>query len=290
MKIIEPNVEYWTECSISNIDHIARCARICYRSEKGDNNKLVSALRNNKHLSMFRHSTKYFIIPVNYLTDLAKAKYFDNNPYINYVIEDLDIFISTNEQYINEHNDFYNLVAKYERSIDDMFNIAWKYKSIYDIIRYTFKVTTQISTSRELNRVSPNNIAEQSTRYVYDDGTICKPHWITDEEVEIYNEEYDKGLNNSKMNFTPYLYFTRCEHVFEGYKTLIENNINKQDARGILPLDTATVCVYTYSGREWRHILDLRYRGTTGKPHPNAYIIGEMIHNQLQILTKGQVE
>lgn len=31
-----------------------------------------------------------------------------------------------------------------------------------------FKVTTQISTSRELNRVSPNNIAEQSTRYVYE--------------------------------------------------------------------------------------------------------------------------
>lgn len=35
-------------------------------------------------------------------------------------------------------------------------------------MRYTFRVTTQISTSRELNRVSPNNIAEQSTRYVYE--------------------------------------------------------------------------------------------------------------------------
>lgn len=286
MKIIEPNVEYWSECGINHINHIARCARICYRSEKGDNEKLVLALGNNKHYSMFRHATKYFIVPVNYFTDLAKAKYFDNNPYINYIVEDLDIYISTNEQYIAEHNDFYNLVAKYERSVDDMFTLAWKYKSIYDIIRYTFKVTTQISTSRELNRVSPNNIAEQSTRYVYDDGTLCRPWWLTEEESNLFtNGERDK------LHYATGLYLTSCKRNFDSYIQLVkEYNINKQDARGVLPIDTATVCAYTYSGKEWKHILDLRYRGTTGKPHPNAYIIGEMIHNQLQIITKGQVE
>lgn len=286
MKIIEPSIEFWTECGISNIDHIARCARVCYRSDKGNNQKLVNSLKNNKHLSMFRHSTRYFVIPVNYLTDLAKAKYFDNNPYINYVVEDLDIYISTNEQYIIEHSDFYNLVAKYERSIDDIFSLAWQYKSIYDIIRYTFKVTTQISTSRELNRVSPNNIAEQSTRYVYDDGTICRPHWITKKETDQFNNfDFHKLISSTVKT-----YLRSCNISFDNYKRLIECEINKQDARGILPLDTATVCIYTYSGKEWRHILDLRYRGTTGKPHPNAYIIGEMIHNQLQIITKGKVE
>lgn len=287
MKIIEPSVEFWTECGISNIDHIARCARVCYRSDKGNNQKLVNSLKNNKHLSMFRHSTRYFVIPVNYLTDLAKAKYFDNNPYINYVVEDLDIYISTNEQYIIEHSDFYNLVAKYERSIDDIFSLAWQYKSIYDIIRYTFKVTTQISTSRELNRVSPNNIAEQSTRYVYDDGTICRPWWITKEEADLFTDGETYKLDNAIV-----LYFlASCKRNFHSYIQLVkEYNIDKQDARGVLPLDTATVCAYTYSGQKWRHILDLRYRGTTGRPHPNAYIIGEMIHNQLQILTKGQVE
>lgn len=38
--------------------------------------------------------------------------------------------------------------------------------------------------------------------------------------------------------------------------------IHRQDARGKLPLDTATRCIYTYSVREWRHIIDLRYYGT----------------------------
>lgn len=57
------------------------------------------------------------------------------------------------------------------------------------MMRYTFCVDTQISTSRELNRVSPNSIAEKSTRYVYEDGSICKPHWMTDEEVDYLNNE-----------------------------------------------------------------------------------------------------
>ena len=58
--------------------------------------------------------------------------------------------------------------------------------------------------------------------------------------------------------------------------------MHRQDARGVLPLDTATVCIYTYSIEEWRHIIDLRYYGTTGKPHPNAKIIAGMIKDNLE--------
>lgn len=50
------------------------------------------------------------------------------------------------------------------------------------------------------------------------------------------------------------------------------------------PLDTATRCIYTYSVREWRHIIDLRYYGTTGTPHPNCIIIAGMIRNNLMEL------
>ena len=57
--------------------------------------------------------------------------------------------------------------------------------------------------------------------------------------------------------------------------------MHRQDARGVLPIDTATKCAYTYSIEEWRHIIDLRYYGTTGKPHPNAKIITGMIRDKL---------
>lgn len=66
------------------------------------------------------------------------------------------------------------------------------------------------------------------------------------------------------------------------YRLLVNKGMHRQDACGVLPFDTATVCIYTYSIEEWRHIIDLRYYGTTGKPHPNAKIIAGMIKDNLE--------
>ena len=98
---------------------------------------------------------------------------------------------------------------------------------------------------------------------------ICIPHWIS-------------KCTNVGAIFTYILSMYASE---ETYKTLINDYyLHRQDARGVLPLDTATRCVYTYSINEWRHILDLRYYGTTGKPHPNAKLIAGMIRNNLMEL------
>lgn len=111
------------------------------------------------------------------------------------------------------------------------------------MMRYTFCVDTQISTSRELNRVSPNSIAEMSTRYVYEDGSICRPHWISQKEAELFNND-----NNADLDEAMNVYLNGCKRDFEEYKILIDKyKIHRQDARGKLPLDTATKCVYTYS-------------------------------------------
>ena len=67
---------------------------------------------------------------------------------------------------------------------------------------------------------------------------------------------------------------------FNTYKFLIDQyNFSRQDARGVLPLDTATKCVYTYSIDEWRHIIKLR---TDKAAHPNAQIIANMIKKELE--------
>ena len=69
------------------------------------------------------------------------------------------------------------------------------------------------------------------------------------------------------------------------YESNYLNRINRgwspEDAREFLPLCTATEVIYTYTVKEWRHIIDLRYYGTTGKPHPNAKIIAGLIRDQL---------
>ena len=280
MNIINPSVELWEQTDVVN--HVARCARICYRKETGNDDKLYVSLLNRKHNSMFRHATYYFIIPLKYapkwLNNYFNAicfrakiigidiKFFRETYYVvtngNWNLDHQDLLIDINDYIVN---------AKEFANVNE---IAW------NMMRYTFKVTTQISISRELNRVSPNNIAEESTRYVYEDGTICRPHWMTKEEADEFNNNHQAGMTTIGRN-----YINSCIQSFGTYKDLIEiNGMHRQDARGVLPLDTATVCAYTYSVKEWRAILDLRYYGTTGQPHPNAKIIAGMIREELMNL------
>lgn len=283
MKIIKPSVELWKETNVT--EHIAKCARVCYRSEsKGIESdiKLVNALFKSKHLSMFRHSSVYAIINLN--DNIRDTIYkYDNCPYIDYIINKDKIYIATDRQFLMDNVDNYYSISNI---IEDNNVSAKEFASTeigYNLMRYTFCVNTQISTSRELNRVSPNNIAEQSTRYVYDDGTLCQPHWITDNQIEEWNNKRFCS-DSPEANY----FLSKCEEEFNAYKFAINNyGLNKQDARGLLPLDTATKCIYTYSIKEWKHIIDLRYYGKTGKPHPNAKIIAGMIKDKLNDLGYG---
>jgi len=62
---------------------------------------------------------------------------------------------------------------------------------------------------------------------------------------------------------------------------MLRAGMKAEDARGSLPLDTATRVVYTYNVYEWRHIMALRLTGETGRPHPNAKITAQQIHDVL---------
>lgn len=281
MKIIEPKVELWRQEDAKA--HVARCARVCYGKETGNDEATVKRLINSKHWSMFRHETVYAMIPIElwYGNFGEILKGYKASPYISWVTVRDYIYVSTNGNFMLDIEKYesvlYNEINNYRVS-EEEFNSC---ETAYNLFaRWTFCVDTQISTSRELNRVSPNNIAEKSTRYVYEDGTICKPYWISTKEADMFNED-----NNADLDEAMNVYLRGCKRNFEDYKILIDKHkLNRQDARGVLPLDTATRCIYTYSIFEWRAILDLRYYGTTGKPHPNAYIIASKIRNELMEL------
>lgn len=279
MKIIEPKVELWQQGDDSKA-HVARCARVCYGKETGNDEATVKRLINSKHWSMFRHETVYAMIPMElwYGNFGEVLNIYRASPYISWVTVRDYIYISTNGNFMLDIEKYepvlYNEINNYRVS-EEEFNSC---ETAYNLFaRWTFCVDTQISTSRELNRVSPNNIAEKSTRYVYEDGSICRPYWLNKELIKQYEEE-------PIVDMVSTVYLDSCNDSFKRYKFLVENGVHRQDARGVLPLDTATRCIYTYSVREWRHIIDLRYYGTTGTPHPNAKIIAGMIRNNLMEL------
>lgn len=276
MEIIKPRVELWIQKN--PIDHVARCARVCYASDKTTGNiAMYNRLQNSNHMSMFRHESIYMIAPGR--SDRYELiDSFEFCPFVDYRIDydNDEIYISTNRQFYME-NESIRYFGEWLVTPSEFANtILGK-----EIMRYTFKVITQISTSRELNRVSPNNIAEQSTRYVNlskKDGAICQPHWMTDAEVESWEDD-DLDSENRVS-----LYLNSCDQAFEDYNYLLQDDMLPQDARGVLPLDTATVCVYTYSYNEWKEIIRKRVYHQTGKAHPNAVIVCKMIENKLKEL------
>lgn len=277
MNIVKPYIELWHQ-DADWIHHVAKCARICYASDGSNDVKLVDNLLKLGHLSMFRHRSIYYITPKDnkYIELVTRLEFC---PYVEYLIGSEAIYLATNGHFYIEHKD--NILKTFEPFIvtaEEFINweLGWR------LMRYTFKVTTQISTSRELNRVSPNNIAEQSTRYVYENGTICCPHWMNDYSIsKTINGKYLCYKNGEEDKGVVLDYIQGCDEQFNRYKRLVDNGMQRQDARGVLPLDTATICAYTYSVSQWRDIIDLRYHGKTGAPHPNAKIIAGMIREEL---------
>ncbi len=282
MKIIQPKVELWQQGE-DKVAHVARCARICYKKETGNDSALYGSLERRNHLSMYRHETYYAAVPTYKKDSIiwqCLAGYM-HCPYIKWITYKNNTYFITNgnliRHIVKDNPVLFHMIYDNQITSEEAEQIEpiWEH-----LIRYTFCVVTQISTSRELNRVSPNNIVEQSTRYVYEDGTICKPHWMTDEEVDYLNNEpiFEEWCNSHKKAS---IFRDSCNDSFNKYKLLVDIGMQRQDARGVLPIDTATKCAYTYSIDEWRAIINLRYYGTTGAPHPNAKIVAGMIREKL---------
>jgi thymidylate synthase ThyX len=275
MKIIEPKVEFWKQGDDAKA-HVARCARVCYGRTNGNDEATIKRLINDEHWSMFRHGTYYIIandsdktletIVINYANTIGFSYHYEKHVY----------YITVNGNWVLDHKTPFGYLSKYIVPIEDFCNTEIG----FHMMRYTFCVDTQISTSRELNRVSPNSIAEKSTRYVYEDGNICRPHWMTDEEVDYLNNEpiFEEWCNSHKKAS---IYRNSCNDSFNKYKLLVDIGMHRQDARGVLPFDTATRCIYTYSIDEWFDIIRKRVYHTTGKAHPNATIICKLIEQEL---------
>lgn len=261
------------------IEHVARCARICTASKATDDKRTYNRLIKDKHWSMFRHEAVYAIIknapPIDYF--MIPLKYC---PYIDFHIENrgdyYDFYISTNMNFMmdifGKEDYIYDLIMN-NRVTPKMFFNNLSYT--YTLFRLTILCQTQISTSREFNRVSPNAISEQSTRYVDESGVIVRPHWM----------EKDKFYTDPTNSY--YGYQSGCDYSFAMYHDMISKGVPKEDARGVLPLDTRTLVIYTYTIKDWIRILANRYYGATGKPHPNAKILAKYVIDAIESAYPG---
>ena len=120
----------------------------------------------------------------------------------------------------------------------------------------TVRFITNRGVTHELVRHRVASFGQESTRYVKyaSNMEFIKPAWFND---------------NAKDFGTPEAWFIHaCGHAESAYGELIDLGWRPEQAREVLPNSLKTEIVVTANYREWRHILNLRAIGTTGKPHP----------------------
>ena len=254
-----------------------RVGRVCYKSEdkitEDSAKPFVERMIKSQHLAMLEHGTVYLAAPYNN-EDLLFWK-VANSPYSKGVCDDKSnlLCLTTNLRVIAELN-AWEVIDKYLCEPTET-----------HAKRICLKFITSIGVSREFNRHRTASIAEQSTRYCNyskekfgGEVTFVKPVWS---ELPVgqygikqgYPEEYYK-CGFSDRRFINYL--LDAEYFYLDYT---KDGWQPQQARETLPLATATEVVYTAFEDDWKHFFDLRYRGTTGLPHPNAKQVASMAHD-----------
>ena len=314
MELILPKAEIWEQGIKSPVEdmykHIARCTRVCYQSEKKDDNETDEdfvkrvILKDSStggvnfdsiHGAMLEHGTVYLKMPGEDI--VAKRDHnghdYVHNPYsrvkIKMIYEKSDdvigiiyLFITTNLRVLVENGWLEDL--KYMCAPTE-----------HHSRRVTVSFTTNIGVSREFNRHRVDSIAEESTRYCNynkrNDGQlkIALPAWLLDEEHLPYLEghafdgvgDYASGVSAQEddeivktwcdMDF--YLCaLTFCQWC---YNMLIKKGWKPQQAREVLPLATKTQLVHTAFISDWEHFFKLRAEGVSGAPHPNAALLAK---------------
>ena len=298
MKLINPSFEIYEQGpGLEGIyEQIELAGRTCYKSKRPEGQTakdFVDRMIASKHYAMLEHGTVYLKIKSTIITnellrteDFKAISEYKRNPYSKVVDTGGYAYITTNMRVLQE-NDWLNDL-KYLCEPTE-----------YHERRVTVRFITSNGIMREFTRHRSHSFAIESTRYCNyskdkfnNELTFIIPSWLSipegsyshigyhndiDRSSVIYNNEIiywdtdsflDKDRNS--YNFIYPLYVAETN-----YMRMIEDGRKPQEAREVLPLATKCDMVMTGFVSDWQNFFDLRAKGTTGAPHPDAKALAE---------------
>lgn len=308
MKLIKPKAELLLQQPglLEGVyKQIELAGRTCYKSTdkitEDSAKPFVDRMIKSNHLAMLEHGTVY----LEFLCEQPiKITHTDGT---SNVYDDTEIYNSLANKYTknpySKVNERYaglgayivyittNLRVLVENGwLDDLKYICEPTK--YHEKRYTFRLTTSIGVTRELNRHRINSIAEQSTRYCNyskdkfgNEVAICIPSWLNLPEISV---KYHDGVYVDTPGFSIVDFENENSFLWAAafaekqYFELLEQGWQPQQAREVLPLCTATEIIHTAFASDWKHFFDLRYFGITGKPHPNMVELSTLMKEEAE--------
>lgn len=163
----------------------------------------------------------------------------------------------------------------------------------------TVRFIVDRGVSHELVRHRVASFAQESSRYSnYSKDKFGKEITVIE---PVFFKDIPKGKKGAIMDFVDgvikyddfpgitasderifWEWYTACAVAERSYFEMLEFGAKPEEARSVLPTSLKTEVVMTANMREWRHFLNLRAAGTTGKPHPQMLEVAVPLLNELR--------
>jgi thymidylate synthase (FAD) len=287
MKLCKPLFEIWEQSAgLEGVyKHIEKVGRVCYKSEdkimEDSAKPFVDRMIKSGHGAMLEHGTVYLYIRRKDNESLEVDRYL-MNPYSRVIFRqfpnsrDMEIYITTNLRVLVENGWLKDLeyicepTEFHERRVTVHF-VCDRGVS-HEFVRHRVMSFAQESTrycnyskdkfGNELTFIIPCWLDIPTGHYAYWDGDWCDIDKMKIQLPEGEHKDIDAflwTLNNAETHYT----------------LLINSGWKPQEARAVLPNSLKTELVVTGFVSDWNHFFDLRARGTTGAPHPQAKELAE---------------
>lgn len=172
------------------------------------------------------------------------------------------------------------------------------HESVLEHVSMRVKFTVDRGFSHELVRHRLASFTQSSTRYCNysqdrfgNEITVVMPVFFMDiprERRYLIILDGVKAFENGEENADPkeraFCYWYCANRVSEKtYLKMLDAKMTPQEARSVLTNSLKTEVVMTTNLREWRHVLNLRAAGVTGKPHPQMLEVMVPLLNELRL-------
>lgn len=298
MRLVNPSVEQVIQESGLNgiYKQIELAGRTCYKSEDkitdDSAEKFVERMIKSKHTAMLEHGTLYLDVPMGtpmtdkyYIVKSSIIQFFKHNPYsrvhsYEVITEDADGIKVSSERYAITTNwrvfieqvpwkklgpiretKLNNIIMGLDK--DYVLSFMCEPNEHHDK-RYSFRTICDRGVTHEEVRHRPMSPAQESTRYCDYmkekfgvSVSFMQPVWMKPEDQKEFEED---------LKWAEKLYFKWRN---KGYPP--------EEARYFLLTGVKSEIVITGYRDQWDHFMDLRSRGTTGRPQPDMKVIGDMI-------------
>lgn len=300
MKLANPSATLLKPEQGKYLEFIETIARTCYKSEpSGNTSQFIKNLVSHEHYAMLEHLVFVFGVSESLYQKIIR-NVGTSNPYIHctynyhgtYNYHEDRYLISGNVRALNEYKvlpllyyvyrDYPELIYSFKDitsprrpcwfcNLSELPNLTEE--ELDNHLYTTFHFVCDRGVSHELVRHRCASFAQESTRYCNyskdkfgNSVTFIKP------------TDFNNWSGTRKE-----LFLKSCEESEKIYMNLLEDGCTPEQARCVLPNSLKTEIVVTASHKEWKHIFNLRYKGTTGKPHPDMSLlmsIAYVIYNE----------